>query len=576
MTGEGRTNGGAELRAALVRCRALFAAALLFSAFVNMLMLTGPLFMLQVYDRVLVSRSIETLTALFLLIVFLFAVMGVLDHVRARLMARVGARVQADLEGRVFAVGLRRAVTAPGDARAQSGVRDLDHLGRLLASPVVLALFDMPWVPIFFAAIFFFHTWLGWLSLAGVMVLAATAALNQALTAPALIAAARAQLATERMAEQLRADAGVIRALGMQKAAGRRWRKVRESAARALLHASDFGGGFATFSRTFRLFLQSAMLALGAWVVLRGEMSGGAMIAGSILMGRALAPVEQVIGGWPMVVAARDGWGRLAVLLSVEPERDPLTRLPRPRACLELRGVAAAPPNAVAPVLELVSLRLEPGQALGIIGASGSGKSTFARTVCGIWPPLLGDIRLDGATLDQYDPDTLGQVIGYLPQRVGLYEGTIAENIARFGSVGDGRSVVAAAERAAAHRMILTLPSGYDTVVGPNGEGLSGGQLQRIGLARALFGDPALLVLDEPDASLDAEGGDAVKAAIRSVKRSGGAVLVMAHRPAAIAECEQLLLLTVGEPPVIGARDEVLRGMMHTAGASVRHARGLG
>lgn len=564
--------GKAELRAARAQNRALMWSVGLFSVFVNLLMLTGPIFMLQVYDRVLGARSVETLTALFLLVVFLFTTMGLLDYARARVMARVGARFQAALEARVFEAALRRTALVPNDAVSTAALRDLDAVNRLLAAPVFLALFDLPWVPVFLSAIFLFHPTLGILSIAGGALLIGVTLLNQAVTGRPLQAATGAQITSDRLSDQLRDEAELIQALGMRKATFLRWQKGRQRAVDATLSASDLGGSFATFTKTFRVFLQSAILALGAFVVLKGEMTAGAMIAGSILMGRALAPVEQAVAGWPMVARAREGWGRLALLLSSVPREAPRTPLPRPRALLEAMNLTVTPPGVPLPTLRGVTFRLEPGQAMGVIGPSGAGKSTLARAICGVWRPANGAIRLDGATLEQYDPDVLGQLIGYLPQRVTLFDGTIAENIARLAAAPDPEMVVEAAKRAAAHQLILDLPDGYDTKVSQAGGRLSGGQIQRVGLARALYGNPVLLVLDEPNANLDNEGSQALNVAVRGMKAAGGAVLIMAHRPAAIAECDTLLVLEAGMRRAFGPREEVLKAMVQNAAELTRNA----
>lgn len=564
--------GLAELRAARAQSRKLIWSVALFSAFVNVLMLTGPLFMLQVYDRVLGARAVETLTALFLLVAFLFLMMGVLDFARARVMARVGAQFQAALEARVFAAVLRRNAILPGDPVAGTGLRDLEAVNKLMSAPVFLALFDVPWAPIFFGAIFMFHPYLGFLALFGGAVLIAITLLNQRLTARPLTLANNAQIAAERLSDQLREEAELIQSLGMRGASFLRWRSARDRAAGAMLSATDLGGGFSTFTKTFRTFLQSAMLALGAYVVLKGEMTPGAMIAGSILMGRALAPVEQAIGGWPIVARAHDAWERLSTLLSSVPPETPRTPLPRPAARLEAVQLTVAPPGQANATLRMVAFRLDPGQAMGVIGPSGAGKSTLARALCGVWRPSAGSIRLDGATLDQYDPDVLGGLIGYLPQRVTLFDGTIAENIARLSPRPDPAKVVEAAKRAAAHQMILDLPEGYDTRVSQSGGRLSGGQIQRIGLARALYDDPVLLVLDEPNANLDNEGSLALNTAIRTMKAAGGSVLIMAHRPAAIAECDTLMVLDGGMRRAFGPRDEVLKAMVQNAGDITRAA----
>lgn len=562
--------GREELRQARAEGRGLFATVALFSVFVNLLMLTGPIFMLQVYDRVLGSRSEETLAALFALIVFLFAVMGLLDLARGRVMARLAARFQARLERRVFTAALARAALVPGDPAAAAGLRDLEAIRALLSAPVFLALFDTPFAPVFLAAVFIFHPWLGWTAVVGGLVLVLVTALNQWTTRRAVLAANAAGLRAERLADQLRDEADLVQSLGMRGATFARWGGARGEALAAALAASDQSAVYAIFSRTFRLFLQSAMLAMGALLVLKGELISGAMIATSILMGRALAPVEQAIGGWAAVQRAQEAWGRLSALLSAVPPEPARTALPRPKAVLEANQLTVVPPGQSQAALRMVSFRLDPGQALGVIGPSGAGKSTLARALTGVWRPAGGWIRLDGATLDQYDPDVLGAQVGYLPQRVTLFDGTIAENIARLAPVPDDAAVVAAARKAAAHQMILDLPEGYNTRVAQAGGRLSGGQIQRIGLARALYGAPVILVLDEPNSNLDNEGSMALNTAIRAIKAEGGAVLIMAHRPAAIQECDLLLVLDGGARRAYGPRDEVLKAMVKNAGEIAR------
>lgn len=570
MTRNELGRGREELRAARAAGRGLLWAVALFSAFVNLLMLVGPIFMLQVYDRVLGSRSEETLLALFVLVAFLFAMMGLLDLARGRVMARLAAGFQSRLDRRVFTAALARSALVPGDQAAAAGLRDLEAIRQLLASPVFLALFDMPWAPLFLAAVFIFHPWLGWLALAGGAVLVVVTALNQANTRRAVLAAHAANQRAERLSDQLRDEADLVQSMGMRGASFARWAKARGEAMSESITATDRSGVYSVFSRTFRLFLQSAMLALGALLVLKGELTPGAMIAASILMGRALAPVEQAIGGWAAVQRAQEGWQRLAALLATVPADGPRTTLPKPRANLEANQLTVVPPGQNQAALRMVSFKIEPGQAMGVIGPSGAGKSTLAHALTGVWRPAGGWVRLDGATLDQYDPDVLGTYVGYLPQRVTLFDGTIAENIARLAPQPDDAAIVAAAQKAAAHQMILDLPEGYNTRVSQTGGRLSGGQIQRIGLARALYGDPVILVLDEPNSNLDNDGSMALNAAIRAVKAQGGSVLIMAHRPAAIQECDLLMVLDGGIRRAYGPRDEVLRSMVRNAGEIVR------
>ncbi len=572
MQGIDRSRGLAELRAARNAARGLFAAVGIFSVFVNLLMLTGPLYMLQVYDRVLGSRSEETLIALSLLATFLFLSMGVLDHARSRIMSRIAARFQDGLDRRVFAAAVARSTLLPNDPLAALAQRDLEAVQRLIASPVLIAIFDIPWTPMFLAAIFILHPLMGWLAVTGGVILVGVTLWNQRASQEPRKRATLAAAEADRFAEGLKAEAETVQALGMGGAAFTRWSRARNEALVRSTTAADVSGGFSVLTRTFRLFLQSVVLGLGAWLVLQGELTGGAMIAGSILLGRALAPIESAIGQWAVVQVAQQGWDRLATLLSVEREAPPRTALPRPAAVLDVQTLSIVPPGESLAVVRGVSFRLEAGQALGIVGPSGSGKSSLARALTGVWRPAAGKIRLDGATLDQYDPDRLGALIGYLPQRVTLFDGTIADNIARLAPEPDAEKVVAAAMAAAAHEMILRLPQGYDTRVSGLGGRLSGGQIQRIGLARALYGDPVLLILDEPNSNLDNDGSTALNAAIRSMKAEGRSVLIMAHRPAAIQECDLLLVMQDGMRAAFGPRDQVLRETVRNATEIVRSA----
>ncbi|MCU0827710.1 MAG: type I secretion system permease/ATPase [Tabrizicola sp.] len=561
-----RSEGLAELARARFGLRLAFVAAFLFSAFVNLLLLTAPLYMLQVYDRVLVSRSEETLIALSLLAAGLFVLMGLLDHARSRILARCGARLQAALDDRVHQAAMTRLSVAPADTPALSAQSDLDALARLWASPALVALFDAPWTPVFLAAIFIFHPVLGWVAVAGGGALVLIAVLNQRTSSASLVQANLASLEAERLARTHGAEAAVIRALGMQSALAQRLLAVRARALDHGLAAADTSGGWAVLTRTLRLFLQSAILGVAAWLLLRDAVSAGAMLAASVLMGRALQPIEQAVAHWGTVIRGRQAQVRLAELLSVSPPPAVRTALPRPAARLEVKDLVVAAGGATAPVLRGVGFVLQPGQAMGVIGPSGSGKTSLAQVLGGVVAPVSGQVRLGGATLDQYDPDRLGHLLGYLPQRSVLFPGTVAENIARFDPMARADQIVAAAQAAGAHDMILRLPGGYDQLLGAFGAGLSGGQAQRVALARALYGDPVLLILDEPNANLDAEGSAALNQAVRSAKDRGAAVLVMAHRPAALQECDLLLVLREGRVVAAGPREDVLRQALRNGG----------
>ena len=553
--------GREELRQVRKRSRSLYWTVGLFSAFANLLMLTGPIYMLQVYDRVLGSGSQETLVALSLLVLFLYGVMGILDYTRGRIMARVGARFQDDLDRRVFDAVVRKSAVAP-DSKTNGSLGDLASVQRLITSPVLMAAFDLPWTPIFFAGIFVFHPYLGYLALAGAAVLIAITIANQLLSRGAQSRAAIAGQQAGAMADQIRTEAEMVQAMGMRNAAFTRWQKARGEALSGQVVATDVGGTFTSMTKTIRLFLQSAMLGMGAYLVLRNEMTPGAMIAGSILLGRALAPVEMALNQWPLVQRGVTGWNNLAELLGVVAPEPPRTALPKPRAQLIAKNLTVVPPGEKQASLKSVSFSVQPGQAVGVIGPSGAGKSTLARTLTGVWRPAGGSVRLDGASLEHYGSETLGHHIGYLPQRVSLFDGTIAQNIARLADAPDDAKVVAAAKMAAAHEMILELPDGYDTIIRSGQVRLSGGQMQRIGLARALYDDPVILVLDEPNSNLDNTGSQALNQAIRKMKEAGRSVLIMAHRPAAIQECDTLLVLDGGMRMAFGPKDEVLRGMV--------------
>jgi ATP-binding cassette subfamily C protein len=567
--------GLAELAAALAPARPALLLAFLFSAFVNLLMLTAPLFMLQVYDRVLVSRSEETLVALSLIAAAMFAIMGMLDHARGQILARIGAGMQAGLDLRVHDAAQRRLVQMPGDMGSMTAQRDLDALSRPWSSPVVPALCDLPWTPLFLAAIFVLHPALGWVAVAGGAVLVVVSWLNQRTTRALARAATGATLAVEREAQMQAAEAELLRALGMSEAGQARWLALRQAAQDKSLAVSDLAGLWTTLTRTARLFLQSAMLAAAAWLVLRDELSAGAMVAASVLMGRALQPVEVLVSQWSTLAQAREARDRLARLLSGAPPKALPTALPRPRAVVEVRDLVVQPEGAPRPVLRGLRFSVQPGQALGVIGPSGAGKSALARALTGALPPTAGQIRLDGAALDQFGPDVLGRLVGYLPQRSVLFDGTIAANIARLQPDAAPEAIVAAARAAAAHEMILALPEGYDTRITAPGTRLSGGQQQRIGLARALYGDPVLLVLDEPNAHLDNDGALALNRAIAAAKAGGAAVVIMAHRPAALQECDLLMVLKDGAVAAFGPRDAILRDQVRNAGDIARSI-GLG
>lgn len=551
--------GPDELRAARKKGQKLLLWSFVFSIFVNLLMLAGPLYMLQVYDRVLSSRSVETLVGLSVLITGLYGLMAMLDYSRGRIMARVGARFQTALDARVFDASLQTSNGSRDQVKSTTAMRDLDGVQTLFVSPVLLAFMDLPWTPLFIAAIFLFHPMLGWLAVTGGTVLVVLALFNHVITTEKVRKAQIATQASHAFSDAARAGSEVVLTQGLQNSMRSRWIRYRNDALAKSIGANDWTGSFASLTKSFRLFLQSAMLGLGAYFVLQGELTAGAMIAGSILLGRALAPIEQALGQWPVMQRARSGWVALGRYLATVPPTQKRTDLPPPTALLTVTGMTLVPPGSKVPTLRAINFTLQPGQALGVIGPSGSGKSTLARALLGYWPLAAGEVRLGGATLEQYDPDRLGHYIGYLPQSVVLFDGTLTENIARMALNPDTKAVMKASKSANVHDIITNLPEGYDTMLSGANNQLSGGQRQRVALARALYGDPVLLVLDEPNSALDADGSSALNKVVRDFKASDKAVIIMTHRPQAIAECDLLMVIEKGIVVAFGPRDEVMK-----------------
>ncbi len=549
-------SGLAEVRAALGESRRLFAFIGLLSAFVNVLMLTGPVFMLQVYDRVLTSGSEATLVALIGIVTFLFLMMGLLDHARSRVLARVGARFQAKLDPRVLGAILTRAGHSPA-ARSTpaTGLNDLEAIQRFASGPGPFAFFDAPWTPVFLCVLFMFHWMLGLLAIFAGVLLLVIALLNQARTAALQRESGEAMARAAYFVDRVRAGGETVRGLGMREAAIARTSGLRNESLAKTIAASDRGGAFAATSRTLRLFLQSMMLGLGAWLAILGEVTPGIMIAASILLGRALAPIDQAVGTWPLLQRALVARRSLAALLAGTPEEPARTQLPKPEAVLEATHLVVAAPGADTPAVRDVSLVAGPGEAVGITGPSASGKSTLARALVGVWPPLAGKVSLGGAALDQYGEAALARHVGWLPQEVVLFEGTVAENIARLDPDADPEAVVRAARQAGAHEMILALPGGYDFGVAAGGAALSGGQRQRIALARAFYGEPEVLVLDEPDAHLDGAGVEALIAAVADLKARGGSAIVIAHRPTTFSQCNRVYRMEQGRAMEVEPRE---------------------
>ncbi|MBF0332085.1 MAG: type I secretion system permease/ATPase [Alphaproteobacteria bacterium] len=548
-------NGTGELRAALGACRRGFAAAALFSFFINALMLVQPIYMMQVYNRILPTRSDETLLVLTVMVVALLAVMAFLDAVRSRILARVGGRLDVILGGRVLSAMFGAQLA--GHRGASEGLRDLDQVRQFASGPGTGAFFDAPWTPLMIGLTFLFHPLLGVIASAGALLLFLLAALGEvAVRKPHEDAARQAAGLMAAIGGSLR-NAETVEAMGMFPAIRRRAFQCRENLLVLQELAADRSAAISAVTKVTRIVLQVALLGVGAWLVNAGAMSPGGIIASSIVVGRALAPVETALGTWRQFIGARGAWRRLGELLTASPAEPPATALPAPMGALDLDGVTAAPPGGAVPTLRDVTLSVRPGEVLGVIGPSGGGKSTLARLMVGAWRPQSGKVRLDGADIMGRDRAAIGPHLGYLPQDVELFDGTVAENIARFGEM-DSEKIVSAAMRAGAHDMILRLPKGYDTPIGPAGGVLSGGQRQRVGLARALYGQPVLVVLDEPNSNLDQDGEAALLMAVRHLKRSDVAVVLITHRPSVLGVVDTLAVVADGEIRQIGPRAEIM------------------
>lgn len=529
------------------RAHGLLLAAALFSAFVNILMLTAPIYMLQIYDRVLSSQSVETLTALSLLMAFLFLIMGCLDYARGRILTRIGARFQTAVEARVFPSEIHISDNQQHASGSGSLIHDIDAIRRAFSSPALTAAFDMPWVPMFLAAIWLFHPWLGTLALIGGSVLIGLALLNQHATRDMAQKAATKTGQAELFASRIQAAGPILRATGLSHNALTRWQKMRSAALATSLRLSDRHGQLSVTSKTFRQFLQSAMLGLGAYLAIIDQISPGVMIAASVLLSRALAPIDMAISQWGIIQRARSGWTALGQSLGELAHAPPKTELPPPDGRLELENVTYIPEHRSYATLQKINLRLSPGEVLGIAGPSGSGKSTLANLMAGGIRQSGGKIRLGAAALEHYEAEKLGQYIGYLPQIPILMPGTIAQNIARLSTGFKDATVIAAAIDAGAHELILSLPDGYDTPISYDGAMLSGGQIQQICLARAFFNDPALIILDEPATYLDHSGLHALDAAIRTAKARGATIVITAHHTAGFEWCDRLVALKNGK-----------------------------
>lgn len=549
-------------RNVLRQLRRTFFQVGLFSAAINILMLTGPIYMLQVYDRVLSSGSVATLQGLFVIVVVLYTFLGIYELLRARLLSRASYRLDALVGRQAFDFWMRTGIGQ--ESTDANPVRDLEIVRSFLASPAILGVFDLPWIPLFLAIVYLIHPWLGHLTLFGAVVVAIAALLNQAMTQKTIAAAMSMDAAERSFIERGRRNAESVLALGMQHKIVQRWSEMHEKSLAKMQRGGDRSEVFSAFSKSFRLLLQSMLLTLGAYLAIRQEVSPGAIIATSIIAGRALAPVDQVIGQWRAIGRAKEAHRCLLETLDRIPAPKRHIRLPAPKGVLQVTNLTKLVPgqNLVSErraILDRVSFTLAPGDGLGVIGNSAAGKSSLAKLLVGAWKPDAGEVRLDGATLDQWHPEELGHHIGYLPQTLEMLPGTIAENISRFDPAAQDKTIIEAAQIAGVHEMILALPGGYSTQIGTIAQPLSGGQIQRLGLARAIFGIPRLIVLDEPNSNLDDRGDEALADAIRTLRARGSVVVVMAHRPSVIVAVNKILILKKGAVAHFGDRQEIVR-----------------
>ena len=545
-----------ELSAAIWSLRGIFYMTGAFSFFINMLLLVPTIYMLQIYDRVLTSRNELTLWFLTLIMLGLYLLMGAIEGVRSRLLVRAGMRFDDALNKRVFTAAFEQNLRA-GNASAGQALVDLTNIRQFVTSAGVLAFFDAPWAPIFIAVIFYIDPMLGWFSIGATVVLVSLALVTELATRKPLADANGAAMNSNRFADDNLRNAEVIDAMGMLPDLRKRWLARHEDHLVLQSVASDRAGLISSVTKFGRLSGQSLILGLGALLAIEGKITPGAMIAGSILLGRALSPVDLAINTWKALVSARASYERLNEMLARFPARGTGMSLPAPKGEVRVENLMATAPGTQTLILRGVNFAIPAGEIVAIIGPSASGKSTLARLLVGVWQPASGKVRLDGADVYLWNKDELGQYVGYLPQDIELFDGTIAENISRFSEI-DPDKVIAAARRAGVHEMILRFPKGYDTPIGRSGSFLSGGQRQRIGLARALYGDPSLVVLDEPNSNLDEAGEAALVQAVMELKAHGKTVVVITHRTSIIGVVDKILFLREGQLQLFGPRQEVL------------------
>ena len=528
-----------------------------FSAFINILMIVPAIYMLQVYDRAVGSQSQSTLLMLTLIMVFLLSAMGSLQWVRGQIMVRAGAMLEDILSERVFDGTFRQSLLSAGKSSAQP-LSDLTGLRTFISSPAVNAFFDSPWVLIYIIIMFLFHTYFGFLALFAVSLLGSLSYFNRRMTETALTDAGNEALWSKNYANRHIRNAEVIESMGMMKDVRARWSEHKRRSLAQSGQAADTSTAFTSSSKALHIMMQSLALGLGAYLAINREISPGMMIAGSILLGRALAPVDQLVGAWKSFQAATQQFERLEELLTMTPPAAAKLELPAPLGNVNVEAIRVVPPGSPLPVLKGVSFALEAGACLGVIGPSAAGKSTLARALLGIWPAAMGTVRLDGADIYKWDRAELGPHIGYLPQDIELFDGTISENIARFGEISS-EAIVEAARMAGVHEMVLRLPEGYDTIIGTNGGVLAGGQRQRIALARAIYGKPSLVVLDEPNSNLDDTGESALRSALQQLKQAGTTVMVITHRPNILFGVDKILVMKDGQVADFGPAEMIMR-----------------
>jgi ATP-binding cassette subfamily C protein EexD len=546
-----------DLEAVLHNCRSSFFNVGLFSMFINLLMLVPAFYMLQVYDRVVTSGSVSTLVMLTLVMLLLMITMGGLEWVRSRIMVRVSTKIDTLLGHRLYDASFKQALQTGGMQANAQPLSDLTGLRQFLTGNGLFAFFDAPWVPIYIAIMFMFHPWFGVVAIISVIILATLAVINEKVTGKMLAEANKENMGATQFTNKNLRNAEVVESMGMLARIRDRWQEKNRKVLALQGIASDRAGILTSVSKTTRLIVQSLVLGLGAYLAIQQEISPGLMIAGSILLGRALAPIDQMIGVWKQFVSARSQYQRLNEILTQVAEEPERMSLPEPKGIVSAENVMVAPPGSRTPVVKGVSFVVEPGDMVGIVGPSAAGKSTLARAILGIWPTIGGKMRLDGADIFNWKREELGPHIGYLPQDIELFEGSISENIARFGEV-NSQEVVRAAQMAGVHDMILRLPEGYDTVIGATGGALSGGQRQRIGLARAIYGHPKLIVLDEPNSNLDDQGEAALAVALQNLKETGATVFIITHRSSVLSQVQKLMVMKEGALAMFGPRDQVL------------------